>query len=272
MKARVPRCLTIAGSDSGGGAGLQADLKTFAAFGCFGASAVTAITAQNTCGVKGIWELPAECVVEQISAVLQDIGADAVKIGMLQRVEIVRAVAATLPLTSTIPIVLDPVMVAKGGAPLLHPDAVEAIKLELLPRVTVVTPNLPEVQALLGTLPTHRNAIEEAAREIAAFGTPYVVIKGGHGSGDRCDDLLYLAREERFLWLEAPRIATHNTHGTGCTFSAAIAASLAHGRSVEDSVIRARNFLLEALGRGRGFKFGAGHGPALVAIDTGESE
>ena len=262
---KLVRCLTIAGSDSGGGAGVQTDLKTFSALDCFGMSAITAVTAQSTTGVTGIFELPPRAVAEQIAAVLSDIGADAMKVGMLQNAAVVAAVVEALRDYPFIPLVVDPVMIAKGGATLLKPEAVRLLCTELLPRALVVTPNLPEVQAIVGRAVATPREMEEAARSIHALGPVNVVMKGGHAGGDESSDLLYLGQEERCVWLRAPRIDTPNTHGTGCTFSAAITAYLAHGRDVESAVRLAKGFLTDALERGLLCRLGKGHGPALIA-------
>ena len=263
----IVRCLTIAGSDSGGGAGIQADLRTFTALHCFGTSAITAVTAQNTRGVAGIWELPPKAVADQITAVLSDIGADAMKVGMLQSRAIVRAVVEALRHFPHIPLVVDPVMIAKGGAPLLQRDAVEALRAELLPLALVVTPNLPEAGALLGRDVATALEMEDAARAIRALGAANVVVKGGHGEGVESRDFVALASPAKSFWLSAPRVKTPNTHGTGCTFSAAVTAHLALGQSVEEAVRQGKCFITEALQRGKGITLGHGHGPAFIAAE-----
>lgn len=256
------RCvLTIAGSDSGGGAGIQADLKTFAALGCYGLSVITALTAQNTVGVTGIHPVPSVFVEQQIEAVLTDIGADAVKIGMLFSGELIRTVAAALRRHRPGAIVVDPVMVAQSGDRLLQDEAVSAIKTELIPLATVITPNLPEAEVLVGRPLTTAADMETAARELAALGCPYVLIKGGHADGTTCTDILYHAGDNRFDRFAHPRIATANTHGTGCTLSSAIAAHLAHGHGMEAAVARAGGFIHEAIVAGAGYRLGKGHGP-----------
>jgi len=255
------RALTIAGSDSGGGAGIQADLKTFAALGCYGLSVITALTAQNTVGVTGIHPVPPEFVELQIDAVLTDIGADSVKIGMLFSVPLIRAVAGQLLRHRLGAVVVDPVMVAQSGDRLLQDEAVAAIKDELLPLATIITPNLPEAEVLVGRALTAAADVETAARQLAALGCPWILIKGGHANGTVCTDVLYSAREDRFCSFENPRIDTANTHGTGCTLSSAIAAFLAKGHGMEEAVARAGEFIHDAIAAGAGYRLGRGHGP-----------
>ncbi len=260
-----PRALTIAGSDSGGGAGIQADLKTFSALGCYGMSAVTALTAQNTIGVTGIHAVPAAFVAAQIDAVLGDIGADAVKIGMLQDAEIIRAVAERLRAHAVERIVLDPVMVAKSGDRLLREDAVAALREELLPMATVLTPNLPEAEILaaIGSI-EGRPGMERAAGRLHDLGPAAVLVKGGHGEGATSADCLVYRDPDgatRSEWFEAERIATPNTHGTGCTLSSAIAAHLARGLGIEAAVREAKGYLTAAIAAGARLAIGHGHGP-----------
>ena len=263
-----PRLLTIAGSDSGGGAGIQADLKTFAAHGAYGMSALTAVTAQNTREVTAVHELPPEVVEAQIDAVFDDLGVDAVKIGMLASAPIVRAVAQALSRglargeggprgDGGIPVVLDPVMVAKSGAPLLADDAVAALVDELLPLATLVTPNLPEARRMTGLPVDGEEERLAAARAVAARG-PAVLLKGGHGEGDEVVDLLVEAGGEvrRF---RHPRLHTRATHGTGCTLSSAVAARLARGEALADAVQGAIEYLCGAMEAAH--ELGAGHGP-----------
>ncbi len=252
-----PRALTIAGSDSGGGAGIQADIKTFAALGVYGASAVTAVTAQNTLGVRMIHEVPAEVVAAQIDAVLSDIGADAVKTGMLFSIAIVEAVAGRLRAHGVTQLVVDPVMVAKGGDRLLREDAIVALRDLLLPIAAVVTPNAPEASVLAGLDVVDARTAREAARRIHALGPRLVIVKGGHLDGDRAEDIAFDGTT--FEVLSAPRIATPNTHGTGCTFSAAIAAGLAGGASPLDAARAAKAYLHGAIEHAE--PLGAGHGP-----------
>jgi hydroxymethylpyrimidine/phosphomethylpyrimidine kinase len=254
---RRPRALTIAGSDSGGGAGIQADLKTFAAFGVYGASAITAVTAQNTIGVRAIHEVPADVVAAQIDAVLDDIGADAAKTGMLSSASIIEAVADRLRAHSFAPLVVDPVMVAKSGDALLRPEAVQALIELLLPLAAVVTPNAPEATVLSGVEVRDAESAREAARRIHGLGPAMVIVKGGHLEGDRSDDLVFDGRS--FEILSGRRIETPRTHGTGCTFSAAIAACLARGMEPLAAAREARAFLQGAIEHAE--PLGAGHGP-----------
>jgi hydroxymethylpyrimidine/phosphomethylpyrimidine kinase len=249
--------LTIAGSDSGGGAGIQADLKTFAALGVYGASAITAVTAQDTQHVYGVVEMEPSFVAQQIDAVLGDIGANAVKTGMLANAAIIEAVAGRLRHWGVLTLVVDPVMVAKGGDSLLRDDAVDALRQHLLPLATVVTPNLPEAEVLVGGKLSTWDDIREAAREIASWGAANVVIKGGHGEGDVVTDLLFDGSD--FREYSASRVDTQSTHGTGCTFASAIAATLAKGETVEHSVMAAKAYVTKALQNA--YPLGHGHGP-----------
>ena len=254
-----PTALTIAGSDSGGGAGIQADLKTFSALGVFGTSAITAITAQNTTGVFAVEGISPANVAAQISVVLEDIPPQAVKIGMLATPEIIQAVADALSGYSG-PIVLDPVMVAKSGDALLAEEAQAALREILIPRASVVTPNLPEAARLLGT--TEANCPEDAIAQghaLRAIGANAVLMKGGHASGDICID--HLVTETGFTALSQPRIHTRNTHGTGCTLSSAIAAELAKGADLLTAVTKAQIWLHKAIAQADSLHIGAGHGP-----------
>ena len=263
----TPIALTIAGSDSSGGAGIQADLKTFAAFGVYGASALTALTAQNTRGVLAVDAVAARFVVAQMEAVLSDLDVGAIKTGMLANAAIVGAVADRLRVELGRPIVVDPVMVATSGHVLLEPDAIDALKRQLLPKAFLVTPNLSEAARLLGA----DEAVSEAqtvaqARALLNFGCKAVLLKGGHGSGNEAVDILCDgAGIERFV---RPRIDTRNTHGTGCTLSAAIVALLAHGVGLREAVARAKHFVWLALHEGRRLRIGNGRGPVdpLFAI------
>lgn len=254
------RALTIAGSDSGGGAGIQADLKTFAALGCYGMSVLTALTAQNTKAVTGILPVPPAFIAEQLKAVLADIGTDAVKIGMLHSPEVIEAVARTLVEFGVTNIVLDPVMVAKSGDKLLQDEAVDALKTYLLPLASVITPNLPETSVLLGRSVEERAEMLPAAVDLAAFGSGAVLVKGGHLTTGESADLLYLSTGERH-WFSAARVDTKNSHGTGCTLSSAIAAGLAKNLSVAESVSAAKSYLTLALQTGAVYQVGQGHGP-----------
>ncbi len=259
---RYTLVLSIAGSDSGGGAGIQADLKTFAALGCYGMTAITALTAQNTLGVSGIHGVPPEMLRAQLGAVLDDIGVDAVKIGMLHAPEIVRTVAWALRHYKVQRVVLDPVMVATSGDRLIAPETVQVLVDELFPLATVVTPNLDEAALLLGRPIRTAGELEAAARGLLALGTPAVLLKGGHLPGDEVADLL--VEEDGpgpALRLASPRIASRNTHGTGCTLSSAIAAHLALGEPLARAVALAREYILQAIGQGADVYTGAGHGP-----------
>jgi hydroxymethylpyrimidine/phosphomethylpyrimidine kinase len=252
-----PRALTIAGSDSGGGAGIQADLKTFAAFGVYGSSAITAVTAQNTVGVRAIHEVPPDVVAAQIDAILEDIGADAAKTGMLSSAAIIEVVADRLRAHALTALVVDPVMVAKSGDSLLRPDAVQALRDLLLPMAAVVTPNAPEASVLSGLEVRDAKSAREAARRIHALGPAIVIVKGGHLDGDLSDDLLFDGWS--FEVLSGRRIDTPHTHGTGCTFSAAITACLARGMEPIAAAREARAFLQGAIEHAE--PLGAGHGP-----------
>jgi hydroxymethylpyrimidine/phosphomethylpyrimidine kinase len=255
------KVLTIAGSDSGGGAGIQADLKTFSAIGCYGMSVITALTAQNTRGVTGIHAVPPAFAVEQIDAVLSDMGADAVKIGMLYSAELIEAVAAALKKHGAGKVVLDPVMVAQSGDKLLKDDAIEAIKTHLMPLADVVTPNLPEASVLCGRPLKQWSDIESAARTLAQHGSRCILIKGGHGDENKSTDLLFLTHENRFVCLAADRIETCNNHGTGCTLSSAIASYMAKGSGIEEAVQKAKAFMNGAIAAGAQYQIGHGHGP-----------
>jgi len=252
---RVPKALTIAGSDSGGGAGIQADLKTFSAFRVFGMSVLTAVTAQNSVGVSGVHNLPPEFVARQIDAVLDDFGADAVKLGMLSTAPIIEAVAARLASHGQAHVVLDPVMIAKSGDALLQPDARAALVERVLPLAEVVTPNLHEASALADMPVTTEKEMEEAARRIHARGPRHVLVKGGHLK-DSATDLLWDGRA--FTRFPGPHLDSNNTHGTGCTLSAAIAAGLAHGRPLADAVREAKAYVTAAIREG--FQAGRGVG------------
>jgi hydroxymethylpyrimidine/phosphomethylpyrimidine kinase len=253
---KIYKALTIAGSDSGAGAGIQADLKTFAAHGVYGTSVITAITAQNTMGVSRIVELHPDIIAAQIDAVLQDIGADAAKTGMLSNSAIIETVAEKIRQYRVANLVVDPVMVAKSGDLLLRADAIEALKSRLIPLALVVTPNLPEAEQLTGVHGARMKDLQEAARLIVGMGAKSVVIKGGHRKGPAAD-LFFDGK--KFHTFNAPRIPTSNTHGTGCTFSAAIAANLAKGKKLEQSVARAKTYITRAIRKS--FSIGAGHSP-----------
>ncbi len=255
---RVPIALTIAGSDSGGGAGIQADIKTFSSLGVYAASVITAVTAQDTQRVYGVVEMTPEFVAQQIDVVMADIGAEAVKTGMLASPEIVEAVAERMKHWGVTNLVVDPVMVAKGGDKLLLDSAVEALKTRLFPLALVVTPNIPEAEVLVGRKLTSWDEIMEAAREIHEWGVPNVVIKGGHFEGElTATDILYDGQGYRDFsvgWVQ-----TNSTHGTGCTFASAIAAMLAKGENVPTAVAGAKAFVTKALQDA--YPIGHGHGP-----------
>jgi hydroxymethylpyrimidine/phosphomethylpyrimidine kinase len=253
----MPSVLTIAGSDSSGGAGIQADLKTFSALGVYGMSVITALTAQNTTAVTAVHEAPAGFVAAQIDAVAEDIPPDAVKTGMLSSAPIIEVVAEKIRQHGLRNVVIDPVMVAKSGARLLREDAVKALRESLLPLADVVTPNLPEAEDLLGRSLKSDDDIRKAARELAATGARSVVMKGGHRDGDIVVDILFDGRD--FHEFAAPRVKTTSTHGTGCTFASAIASYLAKGESVPDAVRMAKAYLTEALRAA--YPIGRGHGP-----------
>jgi len=255
------RVLTIAGSDSGGGAGIQADLKTFSAIGCFGMSAITALTAQNTVTVTGIHPVPPAFIAQQIDAVLTDIGSDAVKIGMLHSPEVIAAVADALRRHHAANIVLDPVMVAKSGDKLLQDDAVQTLRATLIPMADVITPNLPEAGVLLGREITTEKQMEDACRDLAALGCRAVLLKGGHLAGTTSPDLLFVNGTRDSIRLDADRVQTPNSHGTGCTLSSAIAAYLARGNNMIEAVKQAKRYIFKALTAGARYSLGKGHGP-----------
>ena len=261
QKKTYTRVLTIAGSDSGGGAGIQADLKTIGANGCYGMSVITALTAQNTLGVSGIHAVPVDFVVAQMEAVLSDIGVDAVKIGMLFSPELIRAVAEQLQKFGVRTIVLDPVMVAQSGDKLLQDEAIDALKHYLIPLAELITPNLPEASVLLNREITTAAALETAAIELAGLGCRNVLIKGGHLESGDSDDCLYLAHDQRIITFPGVRIATHNNHGTGCTLSSAIASFLAKGENMVTAVGHAKEYITDAIRAGAAYTLGKGHGP-----------
>ncbi len=257
MAASIPRALTIAGSDSGGGAGVQADLKTFAALGVYGMSAITSVTAQNTVQVAGVHDLPPTFVALQIGLVAEDIGVDAAKTGMLSNAEIIEAVAQAVSRAHITKLVVDPVMVAKSGDALLQASACDALRRLLLPLSLMVTPNIPEAVVLSGRAIESAEDIEAAAKAIHALGPRYVLMKGGHLDTVHATD--YLFDGETMHAFEGPRFDTPNTHGTGCTFSAAITAELALGASPIEAVRRAKEYLTEAILHS--LPLGHGHGP-----------
>jgi hydroxymethylpyrimidine/phosphomethylpyrimidine kinase len=263
------RALTIAGSDSGGGAGIQADLNTFAALGCYGMSVLTALTAQNTVGVQAIHPVPPAFVTAQIDAVFSDIGVDATKVGMVHSAAAIEAVAAGLHDHHAANVVVDPVMVAASEDPLLEPDAIATLRDLLVPAATVLTPNLAEAALLVGADDLH-TGVEEACRGLADLGADAVLVKGGHAGGERSVDVLYLRDTKQFVRFDAPRVDTPNTHGTGCTLSSAIAAHLTRGVTIADAVAAAKAYLTQALQAGAKRRLGAGHGPVHHFYDVWE--
>jgi len=252
--------VTIAGSDSGGGAGIQADLKTFSALGVYGASVLAALTAQNTKGVTGIHNVPPEFVSEQIDAVFSDLAVGAVKIGMLSQAPVISAVADGLVRHMQSKVVLDPVMVATSGDRLLDPGAIENLRRLLIPRATVITPNLPEAAALLGTaIANDEREMREQGERLLALGANAALVKGGHGGGDESVDLLVMP--DGVVRLASPRFATRNTHGTGCTLSSAIAAGLAKGLGLVEAAQAAKNYVATAIAASDRLSVGHGNGP-----------
>jgi len=261
MAKKYHRVMTIAGSDCGGGAGIQADLKTFAALGCYGMSVITALTAQNTKGVTAVHAVPAPFVRAQIEALFEDIGADAVKIGMLRSGEMVETVAEQLKKHQAKNIVLDPVMAAQSGESLTGDDAIDAMKKHLFPLVTVLTPNLPEAALFLNREVSTLEDMQQAAHDLAAYGTGSVLLKGGHLKGDDTTDVLYIGPEDRSVVLPGERIKTRNNHGTGCTLSSALASFLARGFAMEEASRSAKEYLTGTLQAGAEYEIGQGNGP-----------
>ncbi len=256
----IPNVLSIAGSDPSGGAGIQADLKTFSALGCYGMAALTALTAQNTRGVSGVHAPPAEFVGAQVAAVFADVKVAAVKIGMLATGEIARAVAAELAVRPDVPVVLDPVLVATSGDSLGTPDVVEAMRRDLMPRATVITPNLPEAARLAEeAIPQDEAGMRRLAERLCALGARAALVKGGHLTGSDAVDLLFDGT--RHYTFRARRIETRNTHGTGCTLSSAIAAFLARGWTLSEAIAAAKDYLTGALAASSVLDVGGGHGP-----------
>lgn len=258
---KYSRVLAIAGSDSGGGAGIQADIKAISATGSYAASAITAVTVQNTIGVQDVFPVPADIISAQINAVLSDIGADAIKIGMLHNRECVRCVYSSLMENKAERIVLDPVMVSTSGHRLLKSDAVEELMDKLIPVATLITPNIPEAQVLSGENVETVGDMKRVARLLSAGRRTSVLVKGGHLTGERSVDILFDALTESFVEFESQRTDTVNTHGTGCTLSSAIASYLAQGRNLVDAVGLAKRYITLAIESGAGFSIGNGHGP-----------
>lgn len=255
------KALTIAGFDSSGGAGIQADLKTFSALGCYGMSVLTALPVQNTCGVRSCYEIPLQAIEEQLEAIFDDIKPDSIKIGMLFKTEIIEVVAEFLiKNAANIPIVIDPVTVAKSGDDLLLPEAIDALCTLIMPLATVVTPNLPEAQTFTGIQANNEIQMVEVAHRMLDFGSEYVLLKGGHLSSKDSNDLL-LGKNEDLRWYSSPRISSKNTHGTGCTLSAAIAAYLAKKNSMAQACQSAKDYLFNAMNASKDWSIGLGNGP-----------
>lgn len=261
MKKRYNTVLTIAGSDSGGGAGIQADIKAISAMGCYAASAITAITVQNTLGVQAVHPVPLDILRGQIDAVLSDIGADAVKIGMLHSSEVVILVAEMIEKYGITNVVLDPVMVSTSGHRLIEEDAVEVIKSRLLPLARVITPNVPEAEILAGYKITGEDEFEAIARRLSDNGNVSVLMKAGHLSGDSLVDYFYNAEDDTITRLQSKRVQTKNTHGTGCTLSSAFAAALAKGEGLTMAATSAKRYIEQAIISGAAYEIGGGHGP-----------
>lgn len=259
MKSRMKRVLTIAGSDSGGGAGIQADLKTFTALECYGLSVITAVTAQNTVEVRSIHEIPPEEVRNQLEAVLDDIGVDAVKTGMLSNATTIKTVAAVLNRHQVSNIVVDPVMISKSGAHLLREDAIEALKQHLVPLATILTPNVPEAAALTGVAIAGYTDIRNALKLLHQLGSKYVLLKGGHFDSPEAMDYWFDGNIQKTY--STQRIATQNTHGTGCTYAAAIACHLAQGCEPSEAVRLAKKYLTGAIEASDSLGIGHGYGP-----------
>lgn len=255
------RVLAIAGSDSGGGAGIQADIKTISALGCYAATAITAVTVQNTQGVSDVHPVPCPIIQAQAEAVISDIGVDAIKIGMLHSSEVVRTIAHVLRSHSVPAVVLDPVMVSTSGHRLIEESAVESLVKELMPLATVITPNIPEAEILLGHTITSQEELPAAARELAQRCGTSVLLKAGHLDSERLVDILFNIKDESLTELPSVRIDTPNTHGTGCTLSSALTASLAKGLSLTEAAFAAKRYINEAIIAGAEYTIGHGHGP-----------
>jgi len=261
MKKQYKRALTIAGSDPSGGAGIQADLKTFSACGCYGSTVIVAVVDENTVGVTDVHPVPVSFVTGQIKSVLDDIGTDAIKIGMLHSSELILAVKKTLENYPVSNIVLDPVMVATSGDKLLQDEAIFTLKNELIPFTRIITPNIPEAEILLGRTISHQDEMPLVAKELSFGRSVSVLLKAGHMNDTELIDILYNAESDETIKLPSHRIKTRNTHGTGCTFSSAIAAFLAHGLSLNEAVINAKNYINQAIIAGAEYEIGKGHGP-----------
>ncbi|MBQ5931639.1 MAG: bifunctional hydroxymethylpyrimidine kinase/phosphomethylpyrimidine kinase [Tidjanibacter sp.] len=255
------RVLTIAGSDSGGGAGIQADIKAISALGCFATSAITAVTVQNTLGVEAVHPIPLDILRGQIEAVLSDIGTDAVKIGMLHSSEVVEVVADVLQKYNIRNVVLDPVMVSTSGHRLIEESAIDTLRRVLIPQARVITPNIPEAEILAGVKITANDQLAEVARQLSQGGTVSVLLKAGHLTEDRLVDIFYNAEQDTITELPSARVYTPNTHGTGCTLSSALAALLAKGYELTDAARGAKEYINQAIVSGARYEIGGGHGP-----------
>lgn len=261
MNRKYNRVLSIAGSDSGGGAGIQADLKTMSACGCYGMTAITAITVQNTMGVSGVNPIPTDIIIGQVRAVLDDIGADAIKIGMLHSSEIILALKETLTHYNISNVVLDPVMVATSGDKLLMDEAIVTLKNELIPLARIITPNIPEAEILLGKEININDNLPQLARELSMNGKVSVLLKAGHLDTQELTDIFYNNESDEILELASQKIDTLNTHGTGCTLSSAVASFLARGESMNLAVTKAKEYITKAITTGKEYHIGNGHGP-----------
>lgn len=267
MSKQYKRALTIAGSDPSGGAGIQADLKTFSACGCFGTSAIVAVVDENTVGVTGVHPIPVDFVAGQIRSVLDDIGTDAIKIGMLHSSELIRSVKDTLSNYNIKNIVLDPVMVATSGDKLLQDEAIQTLKDILVPFVRIITPNIPEAEILIGEKINAQEDLPEIAKKLSFDRSVSVLLKAGHLTDNVLTDIFYNAETDEVIELTSQRIYTKNTHGTGCTFSSAIAAFLAKGLEMNDAVREAKEYMNKAIIAGADYEIGKGHGPVHHFFD-----
>ena len=270
MKKHYRRALSIAGSDPSGGAGIQADLKTFSACGCYGMTVITAVVDENTIGVTGVHPVPVPFVAGQIKSVLDDIGADSIKIGMLHSSELIRAVKNTIESYNIPNIVLDPVMVATSGDKLLQDDAITTLKNELIPYVRVITPNIPEAEILLGKKISRQTDLPLMVKDLSCNRSVSVLLKAGHLFEEELTDVFYNAETDEILELKSERVHTKNTHGTGCTFSSAIAAFLAHDLPLNNAVRKAKEYINKAINAGAAYEIGKGHGPVHHFFDFWE--
>ncbi len=270
MKKKYKIALSIAGSDPSGGAGIQADLKAFSACGCYGATVIVAVVDENTVGVTGVHPIPVPFVAGQIKSVLEDIGADAIKIGMLHSSELIRTVRDSLLKYKIKNVVLDPVMVATSGDKLLQDEAINTLKTELIPHVRVITPNIPEAEILLGKKIQSQADLPLVVKDLSFGQKVSVLLKAGHLTDDELIDVFYNAETDEIIKLSSKRIETRNTHGTGCTFSSAIAAFLAHGLPLNDAVAKAKEYMNNAILAGTEYEIGKGHGPVHHFFDFWE--